>query len=84
MKFRKYYADPIVGDATAVVAFADEVLQRLVRDVCVVVDEDADLLEGYLQVRVVEGVGNVPADGSVGSSFLHQGVEEAETEAEFA
>ena len=76
--------DPVVGDPTAVVTFADEVLEGLIRNVSVVVDEDADLLEGYLQVGIVEGVGDVPSDGSVSAPLLHQSVEEAKTEAELA
>mmetsp|Transcript_14881 Transcript_14881/g.35930 ORF Transcript_14881/g.35930 Transcript_14881/m.35930 type:complete len:525 (+) Transcript_14881:305-1879(+) len=71
----------VVRHAPAVVALAHQVHQRLERhrDVLVgarLVEEHAQLPQGDLQIRVVEPVRDVPAQGSELLALLHKGVEE--------
>ena len=74
---------PVVGDTAAVIAFACQVLERLVLHLVVLIEEHGQLHCGYAQIGLVELVGYVPADGSKFAPFLRYCMKETKTEQQF-
>lgn len=71
---------PIVGDATAVVALARHVEERVVRHLVVLVEEHEQLTNRDAQIGLVEAVRDVEPKRTELSSLLHERVEKAQPE----
>jgi hypothetical protein len=70
----------VVCYTTSIVYLSTNIVQYLVRDFIVTLNKDLELLSGYHEILIGEGIWNIPTDWSELSSVLDDGVEEAETE----
>ena len=68
---------PVISDSPSIVALTGEVSDGVVRDLVVLVYEHLELADADAEVRLVEPIGDVPAEGAKLPPLLDQGMEEA-------
>ncbi len=73
----------VISDSTTVVAFSNEILEGFKGDFIILIQEHFQLPHRDSQITFIELVRNVPPKRSILSTFLDDGVEEAQRIGEF-